>query len=98
MVKYWKHFIRFRYNALLYYYNYLGPSQWLSGKESTCNSGESGDGGLIPGLGRSPGVGNGKPLWYSCLKNFMGRGAWWATVQRIAKSQTWLSNWACMHH
>ena len=39
------------------------------------------DPGLIPGLGRSPGEGNGNPLQRSCLENTMGRGAWWATVQ-----------------
>ena len=46
-------------------------------KESTC---KAGDMGLIPGLGRSPGKGNGNPLQYSCLGNLMARGAWWATV------------------
>ena len=39
----------------------------------------------IPGSGRSPGEGNGNPLQYSCLENPMGRGAWWATVHRVAK-------------
>ena len=43
--------------------------------------------GPIPGLGRSPGGGNGNPLQYSCLENPMDRGAWWATVQGVAKSQ-----------
>ena len=43
------------------------------GKESAC---KAGDGGLIPG-GRSPGVGNGNPLQYSCMENSMDRGAWW---------------------
>ena len=38
----------------------------------------AGDAGSIPGSGRSPGVGNGNPLQYSCLKNSMDRGAWWA--------------------
>ena len=42
----------------------------------------------IPGSGRSPGVGHGNPLQYSCLENPMDRGAWWATVHRVAKSQT----------
>ena len=49
----------------------------LVGKESACNAGNP---GLIPGLGRSPGEGNGSPLQYSCLENPMGRGAWWAMV------------------
>ena len=48
--------------------------------------------GSIPGPGRSPGEENGNPLQYSCLENSMDRGAWWAAVLRIAKSQTQLSN------
>ena len=51
-------------------------------KESAC---KAGDLGLIPGLGRSPGEGNGNSLQNSCLKNPMERGAWWATVHRISK-------------
>ena len=56
-------------------------------KEFACNAG---DPGLIPGLGRSSGDGNGYPLQYSCLEKFMDRGSWWATVHRIAKSWTQL--------
>ena len=52
----------------------------------------AGDMSSIPGLGRSPGEGNGKPLQYSCLENPMDGGAWWATVHGVAKSQTRLSN------
>ena len=59
------------------------------GKESACNAG---DPGLIPGLGRSPGKGNGNPLQYSCLENPMDRGAWQAIVHGVAKSRTQLSN------
>ena len=55
----------------------VGLPWWLSGKESACNAG---DVGLIPGLGRSPGEGNGNPLQYSCLWNPVDRGAWQATV------------------
>ena len=44
--------------------------------------------GLIPGLGRSPGDGNGNPLQYSCLGNPMDRGAWRATVHGVEKSRT----------
>ena len=47
--------------------------------------------GLIPGLGRSPGEGNDNPLQYSCLENRMDRGAWWAAVHGVGKSQPWLS-------
>ena len=45
----------------------------------------AGDAGSIPGLGRSPGEGNGSPLQYSCLENPMDRGAWWVTVHEITK-------------
>ena len=51
-----------------------------------------GDSGSIPGFGRSPGGGNGNPLWYSCLENLMDRGAWEVTVHGVSNSQTWLSN------
>jgi len=44
-----------------------------------------GEAGLIPGSGRSPGGGNGNPLQYSCLGNLKNRGAWWATVHRVAE-------------
>ena len=68
------------------------------GEESVCNAGNTGDAGSIPGWGTSPGVGYGKPLQYSCLENPMGRGAWWATVCGVAKSQTWqqLSTHTCV--
>ena len=52
----------------------------------------AGDPGSIPGSGRSPGVGNGDPLQYSCLENPLDRGAWWATVHGVAEGQTQLSN------
>ena len=58
----------------------------------------AGDAGLIPGLGRSPGVGNSNPLQYSCLENPMDRGAWWATVHRVTKSQTWLKRLSTHAH
>ena len=46
------------------------------------------DVGSVPGLGRSPGGGHGNPLQYSCLENHRSRGAYWATVHRVIKSQT----------
>ena len=46
---------------------------------------DAGDTGSIPGLGRSPGVGNGNPFQYSCLGNPMDGGVWWATVHGVAK-------------
>ena len=61
----------------------------LDAKESACNVGDLGS---IPGLGRSPGEGNGSPLQYSCLENSMDRGAWRATVHGVSKSQTQLSD------
>ena len=57
---------------------------WLSGKESAHNAGDLGS---IPGLGRSPGGGHGDPLQYSCLENYMDRGAWQATVGGVTKSR-----------
>ena len=56
------------------------------------NTGDVGEADLIPGLGRSPGRENGNPLQYSCQENPMGRGAWQATVLRVTKSRTLLSN------
>ena len=58
-------------------------------EESTCNTGYPGS---IPGFGRSPRERNDNPLQYSCLENSMDRGAWWATVRGVLKSQTQLSN------
>ena len=59
-------------------------------KNPPANAGDIRDTGSIPGSGRSPGGGHGNALQYSCLENSMGRGAWWATVPRAAKSWTGL--------
>ena len=48
----------------------------------------AGDAGSVPGLGRSPGEGNGNPLQYSCLENFMDRGVWQAAALRVTESDT----------
>ena len=64
-------------------------------KMSTYNVGDLGS---IPGSGRFPGEGNGNPLQYSCLENSMDGGAWWATVNGVAKSQTQLSNFTFTFH
>ena len=56
----------------------MGIPRWLSGKEFTC---QAGDTGSILGSGRSPIEGNSNPLHHSCLGNLMDRGAWQATVQ-----------------
>ena len=68
--------------------------QRYSGKESTCQFRRC---KLIPGLGKSPGGGNGNPIQYSCLENPLARGAWWATVHRVSESWTWLSNWTYIY-
>ena len=68
---------------LEWYYWKEGIPRWLSGKESTCNAG---DVSSIPGSGRSPGRGNGKPLQYSCLGNPMDRGVWRTRVHGILKA------------
>ena len=60
-------------------------------KSPPANEGYTTDVGSIPGFGRSPGKGNGKPLQYSCLGNPMNGGVWKATVNGVAKSQTRLS-------
>ena len=63
---------------------------FLGGSDSKESAFNAGDLDLIPELGSSPGERNSYPLQYSCLKNPMDRGAWQATVHRIAKSHTWL--------
>ena len=74
-------------------YTFKGFPWWLSGKKKKlpANAGDARETGSIPGLGRSPGVGNGKPFQYSGLENLMGREAWSATVHGAAKKQTGLS-------
>ena len=67
----------------------LGFPGGSDSKESAC---DAGDPGLIPGLGRSPGEGNGNPLQYPCLENAMDRGDWRAVVHGVTKSWTRLSN------
>ena len=61
---------------------------FLGGSEVKASASNVGDLGSIPGLGRSPGEGNGNPFQYPCLENPMDGGAWWATVHGVAKSQT----------
>ena len=61
-------------------------------KSPPASVGVAGDMGSIPGAGRSPGEGSGNPLQYSCLENPTDRGAWWAIVHGVAKSQTRLSD------
>ena len=65
---------------------FIGFPGGASGKEPTCQCRRHKS--LIPGLGRSPGGGHGNPLQYSCLENPTDRGAWQATVHRVAESDT----------
>ena len=74
---------------IIYFCDHLGFLGGSDGQESACSSG---DPSSIPGLGRSPGEGNGYPLQYFCLENSMDGGAWWATVHGVVNSQTWLSD------
>ena len=75
---------------IIYYTDvtYLPSQVALVVKNLSANTGDLRDTGSIPGLGRSPGEGNGNPLQYSCLENPMDRGAWWATVHGVTKSWT----------
>ena len=73
------------------------PAGFLSGsaaEESAFNTGDTGDAGSIHGLRRSPGEGNGNPLQYSCLRNPLDRGAWWAIIQKVTNSQ---EDWGTKH-
>ena len=72
-------------SGILHFVNMVVAPGGIESKESSCSTG---DPGSIPGSGRSPGEGNGYPLQHSCLENFMDRGAWWATVRRVAESET----------
>ena len=78
--------------------SFLGFPGDSVGKESSCNAGDTGDVGSILGLGRSLGERHGIPLQSSCLENPMDRGAWWATVHRVTKSQTGLKQLSTHAH
>ena len=77
-------------NAIVHGYTVSGFAGGASSKESTCQLSS------IPGSGRSPGVGHGNPLQELCHESPMDRGAWWDTVHRVAKGQTWLK-WLSRH-
>ena len=70
---------------------YMGFTGRSAVKNLPANAGDRRDMGSIPGWGRSPGVGNDNPLQYSCLENFMDRGAWRATVLGSLKSRPQLA-------
>ena len=80
-----------------YFFSHSKEDTWgfwggASGKEFTCHCRKCKKYSSIPGSGKSSGEATGNPLQYSCLGNPMDRGTWWATVHRITKSQTQLSD------
>ena len=74
---------------------FLGFPGDSAGNESACYAGDL---GVIPGLGRSPGEGNGNSLQSSCLENPMDGGVWWAAIHGVAKSRTQLSHFPFTFH
>ena len=86
--------IYYFYCLLLLQRQQYGHSARLVVKNLPANAGDTGS---IPGLGRSPGGGHGNPLQHSCLENPLDRGAQGATVDRVAQSQTQLSDLPCTH-
>ena len=76
-----------------FFFGWSFPQDFPAGSEGKASSCNAGDPGSTPGSGRSPGEGKGSPLQCSCLENSMDRGAWWAIIHKIAKCQTWLTDW-----
>ena len=85
-------FLKLKFCYLLWYKEVL--PRWLSGKESACSAGATGNVGSIPGSGRSLGGGNGNPLLYTCQDNPMDGGSWQAIVHEVTKVGY---DWICMH-
>ena len=76
----------------------MAKGSFPGGSDGKASAYNAGDLGSIPGLGRSPGEGNGNPLQYSCLENPTDRGAWQATVHAVPKSRTRLSDFTFSCH
>ena len=87
----WEHLHKYAQSSLILSGELHSPQMVLVVKHPPANSGDIRDTGLISGLGRSPGGGNGNPLQSSCLENPMNRGAWWAAVRGVTKSHVQLS-------
>ena len=89
-------FCRVEWDRDLYSFSgcYAASQVALVVKNPPANAGDMRRVVSISGVGRSSGIGNGNPLQCACLENPMDRGAWQATVHGVAKSQTWLSDWA----
>ena len=92
------YFMKSSYNSLgqCYYPHFTDKEVVLVIKNLLANAGDLRDTSSLPGSGRSPGRGHSNPFQYSCLENPMDRGAWWATVHGVTKSQTWLK-WLSMY-
>ena len=87
----WDYFLFFL--SFFFFFCGLGALwDFPGGSDSKASVYNAGDLGSIPGLGRSPGEGNGNPFQYSCLENPMDRGSWQATVHGVSESDTteWL--------
>ena len=82
---------------LLFPFFKVMPNMYSMVKNPAADATANPKAGLISGLGRSPGEGNGDSLKYSCLENSMDRGAWRAPVHGVTKSQTHVNNWECVH-
>ena len=71
---------------LIHTHGLYGLPEWLKGKESVCNAGDTGDMGSVPGFRSFPGGEHGNPVQYSCLENPRDRGAWWAIIHGVIES------------
>ena len=89
-------FFPFSFLTIVWLISFFSKTVGLPGgivvKNVPVNARNARDMGFVPGLGRSSGVGTVNPLQYSCLENFMDRGAWWATVHGVAKSWAGLND------
>ena len=83
------HILGLNHIQCIHHYVYINILHNSDDRATACNVG---DPGSVPGSGKPPGEGNGNPLQYSCLGNPMDRGAWWATLHGVAKSETRLSD------
>ena len=84
------------FTTVIYFFISLWLPGWLSGKQSVYQCRRHRRHGFDPCIGKSPQGKNGNSLQYSCLKNPTDRGAWWAAVQKVTKSRTRPSDWACI--
>ena len=92
--QHWKFKLLVRWDSFIHFRGQLRHKKgFLGGSGGRKSASDAGDVGSIPGSGPFPGGGDGNPLQDSCLEGPMDRGAWWATVHGVTKSQTQLSDW-----